>query len=74
MGEAPDATLSEAMRAELTASSDAVKCADAGDLSAARAGLELASSYAKGTHRDVGYRLRLASLEAGAPVVRLSEK
>lgn len=71
MGEARDAMLSPALRAEITASADAVKFADAGDWTAARAALELALASAKGTPRETGYRLRL---DAGEAVVRLSEK
>ncbi len=74
MGEARDASLTDALQAELVASADAVKSADAGDLRAARTALQTAQAYAKATPRETGYRLRLAALDTGDPIVRLSEK
>ena len=74
MGEARDAVLSAGEQAELVASADAVRLADAGDFVGARRALEVALTTAKGTAREPGYRLRLSSLERGEAVIRLAEK
>ncbi len=74
MGEGRDASLTGSLLEELAGSKAAATAARAGDLAGARAPLQQALRLAKGTHRETGYRLRLATLEAGDAVVRLSEK
>ena len=74
MGEARDASIEGALLEELACSKAAAVAARAGDLPGAKAPLERALGLARGTYRETGYRLRLATLESGDAVVRLSEK
>ena len=74
MGESRDASLTGTVLEELACSRAAALAARAGELAGAKASLKQALHLAKGTHRETGYRLRLATLEAGDAVVRLSEK
>ena len=74
MGEARDASLSGPLQEELAASRGAVTAADVKEFDAARVLLFQALALARGTYRETGYRLRLNALDAGDPVVRLSEK
>ena len=74
MGEARDAALSGRLQEELAASRGAVTATDVQEFEAARVLLSQALALARGTYREAGYRLRLMALDAGDPVVRLSEK
>lgn len=73
MGEGDD-LLPLALIDELAASSEAADAAERGDFSRAATALRRALDLSEGTHRQVGYRLRLTACEGGEAVVRLSEK
>jgi class 3 adenylate cyclase len=67
MGETRDFVSTPELEEELRCAREAVATKE-------RAPLERALELAKGTHREAGYRLRLAALAQGDEVVRLSEK
>jgi adenylate cyclase len=74
MGEARDAAVTGPLAEELERSRNAAQLAAEHKLEEAVRELRRAIELSRGTHRETGYRLRIATHEAGDSVVRLHEK